>query len=152
MKIETRKPIQNLNVMNIFQKKSVQQSISTTSDNKDIRLNPNINLIAGGFGGLCSLVVGFPFDTVKVRLQTLPSNINQNSAFRCFKNIIIHEGPFALFRGLSGLACVSLPRFALMFHSNAVTRNVLLKIDSSEGSEILIETNSIKYTLLHTLG
>ena len=38
--------------------------------NRDnIRFNPNANLLAGGFGGICSLVVGFPFDTVKVRLR-----------------------------------------------------------------------------------
>jgi solute carrier family 25 carnitine/acylcarnitine transporter 20/29 len=28
------------------------------------------SLVAGGFGGLCAVIVGHPFDLVKVRLQT----------------------------------------------------------------------------------
>ena len=38
----------------------------------------------------------------------------------------------SLFRGLSGLACVALPRFALMFHSNTVARNLLVKPEAKE--------------------
>ena len=38
----------------------------------------------------------------------------------------------SLFRGLSGLACVALPRFALMFHSNTVARNLLVKPEVKE--------------------
>ena len=59
------------------------------------RLSPNANLVAGGFGGLCSLVVGYPFDTVKVRMQT--STCYKN-AFECFRKIVIHEGALSLFR------------------------------------------------------
>lgn len=33
------------------------------------RSDPFFNIFAGGFGGLCSLVVGYPLDTIKVRLQ-----------------------------------------------------------------------------------
>lgn len=90
----------------------------------ETRFNPTANLVAGGFGGLCSLVVGFPFDTVKVRLQTSPG-----SAYRggldCLRKIVLNEGFLSLYRGMSGLVCVALPRFALMFHSNAVARNFL---------------------------
>lgn len=28
------------------------------------------SLVAGGFGGLCAVIVGHPFDLIKVRLQT----------------------------------------------------------------------------------
>ena len=28
--------------------------------------------ISGGFGGICTVLVGHPFDTIKVRLQTNP--------------------------------------------------------------------------------
>ena len=92
------------------------------------RFSPNANLVAGGFGGLCSLVVGYPFDTVKVRLQTCTQ---YNSAMHCFKSTIMNEGPMSLFRGVSGLACVALPRFALMFHSNSVARNLFFQSDDS---------------------
>lgn len=118
--------------MNISIQENTKIAWKTKADYKanrdNIRFNPNANLLAGGFGGICSLVVGFPFDTVKVRLQTTST---KQSAYKCFKSIVLHEGPMALFRGLSGLACVGLPRFALMFHSNAVSRNLLFQTDSS---------------------
>lgn len=28
--------------------------------------------LSGGFGGICTVIVGHPFDTIKVRLQTMP--------------------------------------------------------------------------------
>ena len=99
------------------------------------RFSPNANLLAGGFGGLCSLVVGYPFDTVKVRLQT---SSQYHSAMHCFKSIIIKEGPMSLFRGVSGLALVALPRFALMFHSNTVARNLFFKSDESSHNYVHI--------------
>ena len=95
------------------------------------RFSPNANLVAGGFGGLCSLVVGYPFDTVKVRLQTA-NNLAYKNSFDCLSKMVLKEGFMSLFRGLSGLACVALPRFALMFHSNTVARNLLMKPDNSK--------------------
>ena len=43
----------------------------TSSRVNALRLDPNANIVAGAVGGLFSLVVGHPFDTVKVRLQTM---------------------------------------------------------------------------------
>merc|ERR1711997_368549 len=111
----------------------INTSQQTKNKEWKTRLNPNANLIAGGFGGLCSLAVGYPFDTVKVRLQTSAnSKTTYKSAFDCLKKIVIHEGAFNLFRGISGLACVALPRFALMFHSNTVARNYLMDNEDSK--------------------
>ncbi|XP_027057767.1 mitochondrial carnitine/acylcarnitine carrier protein-like [Pocillopora damicornis] len=31
------------------------------------------NFLAGGFGGVCGVTIGHPFDTIKVRIQTTPS-------------------------------------------------------------------------------
>ena len=30
------------------------------------------SFIAGGFGGICVVLSGHPFDTIKVRMQTMP--------------------------------------------------------------------------------
>ena len=35
------------------------------------KINPLKNLIAGGIGGICSVFIGHPLDTIKVRLQTM---------------------------------------------------------------------------------
>ena len=70
-------------------------------------------------GGMASLVVGYPLDTVKVRLQTDDKRA-YTGGFDCFKKIIKNEGPLALFRGMSGLFVFATPRLALIFHGNSI--------------------------------
>lgn len=87
------------------------------------RAEPWANLLAGGVGGFASLVIGHPFDTVKVRLQTMKpvgtsGGMVYASATDCFSKIVRQEGPLALYRGMSGLALFSVPRFALLWYAN----------------------------------
>jgi len=89
----------------------------------NLRTDPSANLIAGGVGGLFSLVVGYPFDTVKVRLQS-SKNCYKNG-WDCFNKILRTDGSTALFRGISGLAATSIPRFALLFYTNSLGRSFL---------------------------
>ena len=78
------------------------------------RSEPSANLLAGGLGGLASLVIGHPFDTVKVRLQTMKSDqygrVSYINARDCFTKIVKHEGVGSLFKGMSALAYSSVPR------------------------------------------
>lgn len=37
------------------------------------------SLVAGGFGGVCSVIIGHPFDLVKVRLQTAEKGVYKNA-------------------------------------------------------------------------
>ena len=53
-------------------------------------------LAAGGFGGVCAVVVGHPFDLVKVRLQTAERGV-YSSAIDVVKKSIARDG---LRRGL----------------------------------------------------
>jgi len=57
--------------------------------------------IAGCVGGMVQVLVGQPFDLVKVRLQATSSAQTQyNNAWDCFRKIIKHEGgSFALWKG-----------------------------------------------------
>jgi len=86
-------------------------------------------LLAGGVGGLASLVVGHPFDTVKVRLQTMSADtrgkVPYRSATHCLTTMVQREGPSSLFRGMSGLAVFSVPRFALLFYANSWGRLII---------------------------
>ena len=73
--------------------------------------NTNVieNFIAGGVGGSCTVIVGHPFDTVKVRLQTMPKALPGqkpmfNGAFDCVSQTVKKEGFF-----------VSLPYFLTIF-------------------------------------
>jgi solute carrier family 25 (mitochondrial carnitine/acylcarnitine transporter), member 20/29 len=54
------------------------------------------SLAAGGFGGVCAVVVGHPFDLVKVRLQTADRGV-YSSAFDVVRKSIARDG---LRRGL----------------------------------------------------
>jgi len=54
------------------------------------------SLAAGGFGGVCAVIVGHPFDLVKVRLQTAEKGV-YSSALDCLRKSIARDG---LRRGL----------------------------------------------------
>lgn len=54
------------------------------------------SLVAGGFGGVCAVVVGHPFDLVKVRLQTAEKGV-YSSAIDVVRKSVARDG---LRRGL----------------------------------------------------
>ncbi|OQS07371.1 hypothetical protein THRCLA_00627 [Thraustotheca clavata] len=60
---------------------------------------PAIDFIAGSIGGFAAKFVEFPFDTIKVQLQTSKKE-GRVSAFRQMKTLVVNEGPTALYRGL----------------------------------------------------
>lgn len=74
--------------------------------------------VAGTVGGLLSVTVGHPLDTIKVRLQTT-AILAQKTKFRgtldCITQTVRKEGALALFRGLSAHLLVSVPVASLTF-------------------------------------
>ncbi|KAL8243857.1 hypothetical protein R6Q59_010115 [Mikania micrantha] len=67
------------------------------------------DLSSGAAGGIAQVLIGQPFDIVKVRLQT---TTNYSSALNCATSIFRNEGPLAFYKGtltpLIGIgACVS---------------------------------------------
>lgn len=64
------------------------------------------NFVAGGVGGVFTVAVGHPFDTVKVRLQTMPKPAPGEApiftgALDCVKKTVAKEGFLALYRGMA---------------------------------------------------
>lgn len=55
------------------------------------------DIVAGGCAGAIGTMVGIPFDTVKVRMQSLPNKFVTTS--QTFLDTIKYEGFFTLFRG-----------------------------------------------------
>ena len=49
------------------------------------------SLIAGGVGGICAVVVGHPFDLVKVRMQTAEKGV-YSGALDVVKKTVAREG------------------------------------------------------------
>ncbi|PFX26366.1 mitochondrial basic amino acids transporter-like [Stylophora pistillata] len=67
-----------------------------------------LDFVAGCLGGWAGIVVGHPFDTVKVRLQTQVSK-RYAGTINCFTQIVKHETVFGLYKGmLSPMAGVGL--------------------------------------------
>lgn len=49
------------------------------------------SLAAGAVGGLCAVIVGHPFDLVKVRMQTAEKGV-YSGALDCFRKGVAKEG------------------------------------------------------------
>ncbi|OQR89702.1 hypothetical protein ACHHYP_06109 [Achlya hypogyna] len=60
---------------------------------------PAIDFLAGSIGGFAAKFVEFPFDTIKVQLQTSKQE-GRVSALRQVQTLVVNEGPSALYRGL----------------------------------------------------
>ncbi|XP_070577659.1 mitochondrial basic amino acids transporter-like [Ptychodera flava] len=61
-----------------------------------------LDFVGGCLGGIAGVVVGHPFDTVKVRLQTQASGrALYKGTFHCFATIIKKESMFGLYKGMA---------------------------------------------------
>lgn len=73
------------------------------------------SLAAGGVGGVCAVIVGHPFDLVKVRLQTAEKGI-YTGAIDVVKKTVAREGMFrGLYAGVSAPLVGVTPMFAVSF-------------------------------------
>uniref|UniRef100_A0A914VDV6 Mitochondrial carnitine/acylcarnitine carrier protein n=1 Tax=Plectus sambesii TaxID=2011161 RepID=A0A914VDV6_9BILA len=91
------------------------------------KTNPVTNFLAGGVGGACTVIVGHPFDTVKVRLQTMPKPkpgevVPFKGTFDCFRQTVAKEGFFALYKGMAAPLIGVSPLFAVYFAGCSVGR------------------------------
>lgn len=63
---------------------------------KHVHISPFHDFVAGTFAGVALTLVGHPFDTIKVRVQT---QARARSAVEVFRSTITRESPLALFKG-----------------------------------------------------
>ncbi|KAL0076048.1 mitochondrial carrier domain-containing protein [Phycomyces blakesleeanus] len=95
------------------------------------------DLIAGTAGGWAQVVVGHPFDTLKVRLQTQPSPPIYKNAMDCFRSLVKQEGPKGLYRGVaSPLAGIGFCN-AVVFMCNGEFRRMLQGNDPNKTLSLL---------------
>ncbi|KAF5270680.1 hypothetical protein FQA39_LY01418 [Lamprigera yunnana] len=86
-------------------------------------------LICGAFGGLCTVLVGHPLDTVKVRLQTMPiPKLHETplytSTFDCIRKIITKEGFFGLYKGVLAPLVSLPPIFGISFVGYSIGKSL----------------------------
>ncbi|KAK3294529.1 mitochondrial carrier domain-containing protein [Chaetomium fimeti] len=73
------------------------------------------SFVAGGFGGICAVVVGHPFDLVKVRLQTAEKGV-YSSAMDVVRKSVAKDGlRRGLYAGVSAPLVGVTPMFAVSF-------------------------------------
>lgn len=121
-------------------------------------MSPLDYLICGGFGGISTILVGHPLDTVKVslswkasiqlynfnlqvRLQTMslpkPGEKPQYSgALDCFSKIVKHDGPSGLFKGMGAPLLGVSPIFALSFMGFGVGKKLFCPEEKSKHTYI----------------
>ncbi|KAH9223237.1 mitochondrial carrier domain-containing protein [Leptodontidium sp. 2 PMI_412] len=85
------------------------------------------SLAAGGFGGVCAVIVGHPFDLVKVRLQTADRGV-YSSALDVVRKSVARDGlRRGLYAGVSAPLVGVTPMFAVSFWGYDVGKNLVRK-------------------------
>lgn len=84
------------------------------------KVNPVKDFISGGVGGVCLVVAGHPFDTLKVRLQTMPKPApgeapKYKGTLDCAMQTVRKEGFFGLYKGMAAPVVGVTPMFAVCF-------------------------------------
>jgi len=88
---------------------------------------------SGGVGGVACILVGHPFDLLKVRMQTGTSNAGSNAGvFGSLTHTLKREGVRGLYRGVSAPLLASSPVYALSFWGYDVGQKIVRKIDNKE--------------------
>jgi len=86
------------------------------------------NFLAGGFGGICTVISGHPFDTIKVRLQTQSvTNPLYKGTWDCTKQTVSKEGMLAVYKGMSAPLVGVAPIFALSFMGFGIGKKIQQK-------------------------
>jgi len=92
-------------------------------------MNPIEYFICGGFGGICTVVVGHPLDTIKVRLQTMPIPKAGEiplyaGTWDCMKKTVTKEGVKGLYKGMGAPLAGVAPIFAISFMGYGVGKQI----------------------------
>ncbi|KAJ4303490.1 carnitine transporter [Kalmusia sp. IMI 367209] len=92
-------------------------------------------LVAGGVGGVCAVVVGHPFDLVKVRLQTAEKDV-YSGAMDVVRKTIAREGlARGLYAGVSAPLVGVTPMFAVSFWGYDVGKQLVSSVSTVKDNQ-----------------
>lgn len=99
------------------------------------------NFIAGGVGGVCAVASGHPLDTIKVRLQTMPTPAAGQTAlykgtWDCFIKTVKNEGPKGLYKGMGAPIVGVTPIFALSFFGFGVGKDLVRSVSGDTSDNL----------------
>ena len=116
-----------------------------TKENSNSLLNLN-DFIAGSLAGIVQVLVGQPFDMLKVRMQTKPKKYK--AILQTTKKIIFEESPMAFYKGtLSPLIGISFC-VAVQFSANIFARNYFFSKNSKNINNTKPDILSIRQNVL----
>ncbi|KAF9809192.1 hypothetical protein IEO21_07492 [Rhodonia placenta] len=90
--------------------KDADREVSAT-----VALDPRLDFAAGTVAGMAAIAVGFPFDTVKVRLQSSAVANQYKSTFHALATILRKEHVSGLYRGIASPLVTAAPLNGLVF-------------------------------------
>ncbi|KAL4891129.1 mitochondrial carrier domain-containing protein [Aspergillus ambiguus] len=100
------------------------------------------SLAAGAAGGVCAVVVGHPFDLVKVRMQTAQKGV-YSGAMDVVRKTVAREGLVrGLYAGVSAPLVGVTPMFAVSFWGYDLGKTIVSSL-----SEVRVENNTPQYSI-----
>lgn len=95
------------------------------------------SFLAGGVGGVAAVLVGHPFDLLKVRMQVGGSSVSSNNTgvFRALSKTVRSEGIIGLYRGVTAPLVASSPIYALSFWGYDIGSTVVRKISHGASTQ-----------------
>ncbi|KAG8528152.1 uncharacterized protein KY384_007068 [Bacidia gigantensis] len=101
------------------------------------------SLVAGGVGGVCAVVVGHPFDLVKVRMQTAEKGV-YNGALDVVRKTFAREGiRRGLYAGVSAPLVGVTPMFAVSFWGYDVGQKLVRSFSPQTASNTTFSISQI---------
>ena len=92
------------------------------------------NLVSGGVGGICAVLVGHPFDLVKVRMQTAERGTYKSAADVVRKTVAREGMARGLYAGVSAPLVGVTPMFMVSFWGYGVGKSIVEQWSASSSS------------------
>lgn len=93
------------------------------------------SFLSGGIGGVAAVLVGHPFDLIKVRMQTGTVGGTDVGVFGALSKTLRSEGIRGLYRGVSAPLVASTPIYAISFWGYDVGQTLVRKFLRKPGDE-----------------
>ncbi|CCG83516.1 Putative uncharacterized protein [Taphrina deformans PYCC 5710] len=87
------------------------------------------SFVSGGFGGICCVLVGHPFDLIKVRMQTAEKGV-YTGTLDVVKKILAKNGPTGLYAGVSAPLIGVTPIFAISFLGYDMGKGIVRRVSN----------------------
>lgn len=105
-------------------------------DNKNLAAENVKSFIAGGFGGVCAVLVGHPFDLTKTRLQTAAAG-QYTGAIDVVRKALARDGITGMYRGIVPPLLGVTPIFAMSFWAYDASKTLIYALTPNRTSETL---------------